>query len=111
MTIPQSFFVSEEIRVRDVKLSDGSVHQIHFRELPALDFRRWHENEKSEDQKVRHEAIANLLVIGVCNEDGSPGLTLDQAKKLKGGAMAAIFEALLDVNGASTKAKDKLGND
>jgi hypothetical protein len=111
MTIPQTFFVSEELQVRDVKLSDGSIHQIHFKELPALDFRRWHENEKSEDPNIRLEAITKLLVLGVYNEDGTPGFTLEQARKLKGGAMAAIFEALLDVNGASTKKQEKLGND
>lgn len=111
MTIPAEFFASDEVRVRDVKLSDGSVHQIHFKELTGLDFRRWHEDSRSEDPKVRHLSMANLLVLGVVNEDGTQGLTLDQAKKLKAGAMASIFEALLDVNGASSKAQDKLGND
>lgn len=111
MTIPQEFFVSEEIRVRDVKMSDGVEYPIHFKELSALDFRRWNENEKSADAEVRLEAICGLLVLGVCNEDGTPGLTMAQARKLKGGAMAAIFEALLDVNGATSKAQEKLGND
>lgn len=111
MTIPESFFASEQLHLRDVELSDGSTYQIHFKELTGLDVRRWQDQQNSENDNVRREAIVNLLVLGVANEDGTPAFTLEQARTLKPNPMGALFAALLDVNGATKKAQDKLGND
>lgn len=111
MSLHENFFVSTQIHERSVLLPDGESHAVHFRELTALEFKRWHDQENSEDPEVRHLAMAHLLVAGVCDPDGKPALTIAQAKKLKGAAMTALVEALLDINGVSAKAKEKQGND
>lgn len=110
MALPDSFFASPSILARQVKLGHNE-HTVHFRELPALEFKTWRDNENSEDANVRHLAMTNLLVAGVCDPDGSPALTLKQAKLLKPGPMTALIEALMDANGVTSKAKEQQGND
>lgn len=110
MALPDSFFASPNLLERPVQLGDEK-HTVHFRELPALAFKEWREQENSENANVRHLAMTNLLVAGVCNPDGSPALTLDQAKLLKPVPMTSLVEALLDANGVTSKAKKQQGND
>jgi len=110
MALPDTFFVTPTIHARPVKLGDAE-HVVHFRELPALDFKIWREQENSDDAGVRLLAMTNLLVAGVCDPDGSRALTIEQAKLLKPDPMTALVAALLEVNGSTSKAQEQLGNE
>lgn len=104
--IDASFFVSSAAQKRAVELPDGQTHELFFKEIPAVEFRRFSLAEQSEDENVRVGSIAKLICVSLCNEDGSPAITFEQAMMLKAGAMNAIFAQVLIVNGQDNKKKD-----
>lgn len=97
--LDKSLFVSTEVHEKKVKLADGSVHSLYFKELPAVEFRRFALAEQSDNDDIRATSIAKLISASLCNENGKQAVTFDQALQLKASAMSAIFEAMLEVNG------------
>lgn len=97
--LDKAFYVSTELHEREVELADGSKHSLHFKELPAIEFRRFALAEQSDNENVRATSIAKLIAASLCDADGKPAITFDQALNLKASAMNAIFEAMLEVNG------------
>lgn len=93
------FFVSTEVHARKVKLADGSEHDLHFRELPSSEFRRFHLAESSDDEDVRISSMAKLIAASLCEVDGKPAITVKQALQLKPAAANALIDAVLSVNG------------
>lgn len=104
--IDQSFFVSSTVQKRTVELPDGKKHDLFFKEIPAVEFRRFSLAEQSDDENVRIGSIGKLICVSLCNEDGSPAITFEQAMMLKANAMNAIFAQVLIVNGQGDKKKD-----
>lgn len=98
MSLHKSFFISPALHERKVLLSDGVEHVIHFRELGGHEFVRFREQQRSDDQEIRAQAVPALLALSVCNPDGSPAMTKDQAMKLKASAMSALMTACMEVN-------------
>lgn len=103
MALPKSFFTATDIQQRDVELPDGNKHTLHFRELPAIEFRKFQIAESSEDDDVRASSIAKLITASLVEPDGKPALTMKDALQLKGSAANALLAAILDVNGFGTK--------
>lgn len=99
MTLPSSFFAVSEAQPREVTLPDGSKHTLHFKELPAVEFRKFQLSEASENEDVRAMSIAKLIAASLVEPDGKPAITLKDAAKLNGAAANAIMAAILDVNG------------
>lgn len=97
--LDKAFYVSTELHEKEVELADGSKHTLHFKELPAIEFRRFSLAEQSDNENVRATSIAKLIAASLCDADGKPAITFDQALNLKASAMNAIFEAMLEVNG------------
>jgi endoglucanase Acf2 len=92
-------FVSTEVQEKKVTLPDGSVHSLYFKELPAVEFRRFAIAEQSDNDDIKACSLAKLISVSLCDADGKPAITFDQALQLKASAMTAIFEAMLEVNG------------
>jgi hypothetical protein len=103
MALPDSLFVSATLQTRLVKMPDGSHVELHFRELPAVEFRRFQLAEGSDNDDVRAASISRLIVASLASPDGTPALTLADAARLKGSAANAILAAILDVNGFAEK--------
>lgn len=103
MKLPAALFVSSEIQAHEVKLPDGSVHTLHFKELPAVEFRKFQLAEQSDDEDVRSSSIAKLIAASLVEPDGKPALTYKQALQLNGMAANAITEVILKVNGFGPK--------
>jgi hypothetical protein len=99
MTLPALFFAASEVQAREVELPDGSKHTLHFKELPAVEFRKFQLAEASDDEDVRSSSIAKLIAASLVEEDGKPAITLKDAAKLNSAAANAILAAILDVNG------------
>ena len=100
MTLDESLFASAELHEREVEVAPGKPVKLHFRELPAVDFIRFHAITTSGDEDARAGAAARLIAAGVCNPDGSAAMTFEKALKLKSAPLTAIFNALLEVNNA-----------
>lgn len=103
MGLPSNLFVSSAIHEREVKLPDGSVHKLHFKELPAIEFRKFQLAEASDDDEVRASSMTKLIVGSLCEPDGKPAITLKEAAKLNSPAANALVAAILDVNGFGEK--------
>lgn len=106
MQLDESLFVSTAVQERTVKLPDGKQHVLFFKELPAVEFRRFYLASQSSDEDVRVYAIAKLISMGMCDADGKSAITAERAAQLKAGAMNEIFMALMDVNGQGEAKKD-----
>lgn len=103
MGLSASFFASQEVQEREVTLSDGTKHTLYFKELPAVEFRKFQLAESSEDEDVRATSIAKLIAASLVEKDGKPALSVKQALQLKGAAANSIMTAILDVNGFGAK--------
>lgn len=99
MGLPTSFFVSDDIHERKVKLGDEEEHVLYFRELSHTDFRKFFDDEKSQDENVRAAAVARMISMSLCEPDGKPAMTAKDAIRLKPAIANAIADNILDVNG------------
>lgn len=98
MSLNDSFFVSEKLHEKTVTLPDGSAHILHFREVPAPVFIRFREQQNSADETTRANAVANLIAASLCEPDGKPGITAEQAMKLNVAAAKELVAAVMEVN-------------
>jgi hypothetical protein len=107
--LPAALFVSAEIQAREVELPDGSKHTLHFKELPAYEFRRFQIAEQSDNDEKRAASMARLIAASLCDPEGKPAITESKAKTLNAKAMNSIMTAILEVNGF--RVGGELGND
>lgn len=98
----EGFFVSVEVHERKVTLADGSEHVLHFRELPVTEFRRFALAERSEDDDVRVGSMSQLIAASLCEPDGKPAMSFEEAARLKPKVASALFEAALSVSGTTS---------
>lgn len=97
-----AFFVSTEIHERKLKLADGSEHTLHFRELPVAVYRKFQIAESSEDEDIRAGSMAKLIAASLCEPDGTPAMTYEQALQLKPGPTNKLFAVILSLNGVGS---------
>jgi len=97
MKFPAGVFVSEEPQLRKVMLGDGSVHDMHFLELPATEFSRFGDRQNSDDEQTRVMALPHLIAASLCDETGKPAITAEQAAKLKVDVAKALMGAIMTV--------------
>lgn len=100
--LDDSLFVSAELHEREVQVGKGKKVKLHFRELPAVDFIRFHSTQSEADADARAGAAAKLIAACVCNADGTPAMSYDKALTLKTGALNAIFAVVLEINGSQS---------
>lgn len=93
-TLDASLFATDEPVAAPVELPDGNVHTLHFRQLTAVQWRALFLGAPPGED--RNPA---LIAACLCNPDGSPAITAEQAARLKVGAEAAIVAQILRVNG------------
>lgn len=94
-----SDFADDAIHERSVEMADGSVRVLHFRELDSTQFARYGMWVTSESEDVRAGAAARLASVGLCNPDGSPAVTFEQAVRIKMPVLKRICETIEEVNG------------
>lgn len=107
--LADKYFHPDTIEEREVELADGSKEVLHFKHLPNTAFERYAMWTNSQDEEVAASAAVRLVVLGLCEPDGQPALTIEQAVRLKRPVLQRIFATLMDVNGYTKKAGD-LGN-
>lgn len=98
--LDDSLFVSAELHEREVQIGKGKKVRLHFRELPAVEFIRFHSAQSESDANARAGAAAKLIAASVCNPDGSLAMSYEKALTLKAGALNAIFSVVLEINGS-----------
>jgi len=109
--LDSSLFVGEEVQERPVTLADGKTYKMYFKEYSGADFARYALASRSNDMAVRCTAMATLIAASLCDEKGKSAITFERACALKPGPMNAIFQAALEVNGATDVKQGKKGKD
>lgn len=112
--ITDDMFASGEVIEHPIKLGDGSVRTLYFKELEAVEWKRHMEAENSKDKKVRDVSSARLIARSLVERDGSRALTVAQAARLKPAVSGAIFLGILQINGfsiANTQADEAQDDD
>lgn len=99
----KDFFVADTLHKRTIKLADGSEFELSFRETTAVDFRRFLMSEKSEDEEKQSFSVAKLISQSLCDDDGKPAMTFEQAKKLKPFVANELLSVILEINGIGSK--------
>lgn len=107
--LPSAWFVPTEIETRPVELGDGSTHEIHFRHLTGDVFETYARHVSSRDERIASRAGFVLLAAGMCDAEGNPVATADELVNLKRPVFRALFDALLDVNTYTEKARAEAG--
>jgi hypothetical protein len=97
--LSDKLFISDKIEERAVELGDGTTEVLHFKHLSSTQFERYAIWNASADEDVVATSSARLLVLGVCEPDGSPALDLAAAERLKRPVMQRLMKTLLEVNG------------
>lgn len=98
--LPAHLFIdTARVEERTVELGDGTSEVLHFKHLPNTAFERYAIWTNSADEEVRASAPARLVELGLCDADGKPSLTREQAERLKRPVLLRLVTALLDVNG------------
>jgi hypothetical protein len=105
MKLAKSLFVSDEVHEKEVTLPNGEVHKLHFKELSAVEFRKFQMAEFSEDDEVKATSMAKLISSSLVDPDGKPALNMTQALKLNSAATNAMIAVILGVNGFGEQKK------
>lgn len=101
------FYSDETLYPEPIKV--GAIEGIvHVRKLPVVELRRFQMETESPDQGVRERAGLSALVRSIRREDGTPHMTIEQAKKLKGEAVKELMRVFVKVN--APKEDADLGN-
>lgn len=103
--LDESLFVSDAVHEREVELPDGSKHVMHFKEVSAVEFRKFQMAEHSDNEDARAGSIAKLIAASLCEPDGKAAMTLKKALTLKPRAANALLNAVLEVNGIGNTGK------
>jgi hypothetical protein len=109
MGLSDKLFISDTVEERQIELDDGTVEVVHFKQLPNTVFERYAAWCNSADENLVASAAPRMLVHGVCDPDGTPALTQEQAERIKRPVMLKLLAALMDVNGYGKKKADALG--
>lgn len=106
MPLADKFFVPAGVQPLPVKFPDGSVEQVHFRRLAFVQVCAYEEAKNNPDPETRHTALTRLISWSVCEPDGAPGITWEQAVLLEPMAASALLDVILELNHlAGEKAK------
>lgn len=98
--LDDALFVSATLHARPVTVV-GTTITMYFRELPAIEFIRFHDGQSVPDPEARAGAAARLVAAAISNPDGTPAITYDKALTLKSPALTAILAEIMKVNGGT----------
>lgn len=108
--LPEEAFAGTALHAHPVVLGDGKPRTLWFREVNAVEFRRFQLAEASDDDDVRAASVARLIACSLCNPDGTAALTTERAATLKPAVMAQLLAAVMQVNGLQRRAPEQSGN-
>ena len=100
--LDESLFAGTDLHEREVEVAKGRKITLWFKELPAVEFLRFHALTTSKDEDVSLGASARLISACVVNPDGSQAMTYEKALTLKNRPLNVILSAVLEVNGSSS---------
>lgn len=99
--LDESLFVSSNLIERAVTIGEHS-YTMFFKELPAIEFIRFHSALSDGNEDAKAGAAATLIAASVCNADGTRAMTAAKAMTLKTGALNALFSVVMEINGNSS---------
>lgn len=98
-------FVSDEVKLREITMGDGTKRALWFKELPQVEFSVYQEAVRSEDESVRSLSVAKLIAMSLVEPTGERRFSVEKASMLKPKLANEIVGAIMDVNGFGSKEK------
>lgn len=95
-------YVTDEAIPRKIKIR-GELRQVWFREARDGDWYRWIAMRADPDLDVQAGARAFIVSKCLCEPDGSPALTLEQAAGLKPRVLKAMVDAIIEIGNADAE--------
>ena len=103
MEINKALFASSIPHERTIVLTldNGEIvsQVFYIREMTSLEMRRQVLAERSEDLQRVEMALGNLIAKAVCDAEGNPVMTVDQASQLKPLVGGQLRDVIMEVNG------------
>jgi hypothetical protein len=98
-----SLFTAEAPEQRTVVLADGTSHDLHFRSAPTRLWRLYILADARAETDAWENAVAALIAATVCEPDGTPAMTIEQALRLKPIVTQRFLAEIALFNGAAGK--------
>lgn len=98
-------FIGESFVARDITFKD-KTRKFYFREMSADEAEEFF--AKIDKDPKKNKGLRNrLIALVVCDDNGKPALSEDQAGKLPTELANKLQDAALEVNGLNKKAEDE----
>ncbi len=106
MALSSKFFAPlDKIEERSIEMMDGTTEVVWLKHLPNTMFERYAIWSNSADEDVVATASARLVAAGVCEPDGKPSLTQEEAEHIERPVFQRLVRAVLEVNGYGKQAE------
>lgn len=103
---PTKFLAVQSVTEKPITLSDGSVEKVWFKPVGNADWHAFQVAMRSDDPAACATAMLRLILLSLCEPDGSKALTWDQVNALDEGVSEQFFSAAYEV----CKPKPRTGN-
>lgn len=107
MPLHTSAYVSDELHERQVQFPDGNEYKVHFREPAGPEILGYHLMTQSDSEDDRKLAVAKLLAASVMEPDGTPSMTLEQARRLRPVMSNAFLREVMAISTVASVAAKK----
>lgn len=104
--LDKSLFVSTEVVTREVEFANGIKQTLFFKELTDSELTKHMVGLGASDEVVKANSKVEFIAASVCDKDGLPLMTVEQAKNLKSIVINQLVMECIDVNGYGDKKKD-----
>ena len=96
--LDQNLFTTHEIQQHEIEVQDGTKHVFNFKPLSAADFGLILAAYTSNDMEQREQAYTRAIAKSVCDADGKPLLTTEQAATLKPEVFIRFWNTIFNLN-------------
>lgn len=107
MPLHASAYVSDELHERPVQFPDGNSYKVYFREPAGPEILGYHLMTQSDNEDDRKVAVAKLLAGSVMEPDGTPAMTMEQAKRLRPVMSNAFLREVMSISTTAAAAAKK----
>ena len=92
--LDKSYFVTQKVHLRKIKLGDGKEHDIYLKELTNVQWRRHLLVETNGTNEERAGEVALLVSQCLVNADGTQAVSFEDAQNIKTSIVIFMFDAI-----------------
>lgn len=105
--LDQSLFTTHEIEQHEIELPDGNTHRFNFKPLNAADYSLTLVAFMGDDMDARAHAFTRAIAKSLCDDDGKPTITYEQAATLKPEVFNRLWDTVFKMNYLNSVEEDE----